>query len=56
MPPYTPIQMANLMICDLAEFSLHGSDFMTSLALSIATKEVLLTLQHIFSPQLVNQK
>ena len=36
--------------------SLHGLDFVTSLALSIATKEVLLTWEHICSPQLVNQK
>ena len=35
--------------------SLHGWDFVTSLPLSIATKEIRLTLQHIFSPQLAKQ-
>ena len=33
--------------------NLHNGDFVTSLALPIASKEVLLTSQHIFSPQFI---
>ena len=57
IPPDTPIQMSNMMTWDLVELSIFKVwDFVTSLALSITQKEVLLTLQYIFSPQLVNQK